>query len=225
VIEYGDVACVMGGGYGGYSVFQRERIGWLDGSGVPAGLETLAGRAELAPLSEPGLRAPRAVFTTAGGTRYAAEFRRPLGFDAHMYPTTYDGAFVRLDQGDGTNFALLDLTPGTPDQRDAALPPGATFPDAALTVTAMDPDALRVTVGQPPEPSAVPATPPPETPTPAASTTVSPTPRRPGFLFEVRLLRDGRALRRYAERRLPPGTYELQSTVNGVTATQTFTVP
>lgn len=113
-INYGNHFDAMGmaGAKGHFDAIHKETAGWFDPSHV---LETSApGRYLIEPIEThtPGLKLLRIPTVTY---KYHVEYRRPIGFDAHLldfYATDHDGAVVSMDLNHNNGDSqLLDMTP------------------------------------------------------------------------------------------------------------------
>lgn len=155
--EYGDPTDIMGRRNFQFSSWHMERAGWLSPENVRV-VEASA-RIRLAPLElasdgVQSVRVPR-----SNGEFFHFEYRRPVGFDAGLEPGLTEGILVRVvaDPRQGGNPHLLDMTPETATNDDAALPVGRSFEDGNMRVTVVETtDAyaiLDVTLdGIPPDP-------------------------------------------------------------------------
>jgi hypothetical protein len=184
VSDYGDLFDAMGSSVNAphYNAFQKERLGWLNASGVPPiGTVQASGSFQVAPY-EAANNDPKAIrvlkgtdATTGARTWYYLEYRQPVGFDAPLaglsYTNVMRGVLVHLvTEGDARSSRLLDMTPHSntayDNRNDAALAVGQSFTDAAagITITTRSADANGALVdvvlaGGPPPPSCVRAAP------------------------------------------------------------------
>jgi M6 family metalloprotease-like protein len=116
-INYGNHFDAMGlaGAKGHFDAIHKEIAGWFDPAHI---LETTApGRYLIEPIetNTTGLKVlkiPTVTYT------YHVEYRRPIGFDAHLldfYVTDHDGAVVSMDLNyNNGDSQLLDMTPHDP---------------------------------------------------------------------------------------------------------------
>jgi hypothetical protein len=164
--EYGDPFDPMGGGCRHMNGWQKAFEGWLDGCNVVKA--TASATFTLLPLESAcnGIQLlqvpmPRArPFTHSGGgeaanvtdmlTSYYVELRAPIGFDGGLTPMVLvhvAGDLPGPSQA-GLHTWLLDMTPGTPSLRDAALAAGASFTDPAggVTITATSVSAAQASI-------------------------------------------------------------------------------
>jgi M6 family metalloprotease-like protein len=117
-INYGNHFDAMGlaGAKGHFDAIHKEIAGWFDPAHI---LETSApGRYLIEPIETNTAGLKTLKIPTPSGYTYFVEYRRPIGFDAHLpdfYVTDHDGAVVCMDlvasNGDSQ---LLDMTPHDP---------------------------------------------------------------------------------------------------------------
>lgn len=142
----------MGSRAGHYNVFQKERLGWLGTSGMPAiATVTTSGRYTLEPLETQttGVKALKirqgTDATTGQAVWYYLEYRQPTGFDAILASvgTLTSGVSVirGMPSNTGSLNTMIDTTPGSntlgrlTDFEDGTLLPGRSFTDAGAGVT------------------------------------------------------------------------------------------
>jgi hypothetical protein len=141
----------MGSRAGHYNVFQKERLGWLGTSGMPAiTTVTASGRYTLEPLETQttGVKALKIRQGTDPATGqavwYYLEYRQAVGFDsilASVGTLTSGVSVIRgMPSNTGSVNTLVDTTPESntlsrlSDFEDGTLQPGRTFSDAAAGV-------------------------------------------------------------------------------------------
>lgn len=136
--EYGDPTDIMGRRNFQFSSWHLERAGWLEPKNVAVVNESE--RIRIAPLTLESdqiqsLRVPR-----DGGDFFHFEYRAPVGFDAALEPELTDGVLVRIvaDPNNEARTHLLDMTPATLDNTDAALATGRSFQDGNMLVTVVE---------------------------------------------------------------------------------------
>ena len=150
--EYGDGYDVMGCcESGSFSAMQKFDLGWM--SGREEDVPPAGGTFTLEPLEAitPGLQALR---VTDGSQILWLEYRRPVGVDSWLSPSSADGILIHEQLPDaytslGSN--LLDMTPGSAGGfSDAALPVGTTWADPlgtdVITVNSAGPTGAQVTI-------------------------------------------------------------------------------
>jgi hypothetical protein len=164
--EYGDPFDPMGGGCRHMNGWQKAFEGWLDGCNVVKAtasatftlfpLESACNGIQLLQVPMPKAR----PFTHSGGggaanvtdmlTSYYVELRAPVGFDQGLAPMVLVHVAGDLSGSNqaGLHTWLLDMTPGTPSIRDAALAAGASFTDPAggVTITATSVSAAQASI-------------------------------------------------------------------------------
>lgn len=165
----------MGSRAGHYNVFQKERLGWLNASGMPA-LQTVtsSGRYAIEPLETQtlgtkGLKIAKGIDATSGQpTWYYLEYRQPVGFDAILAGVGTLTRGVSVIEGmpsqTGSRNVMLDMTPESntlgrlTDFEDGVLAPGQRFTDAAsgvsIAVVSADASGAVVDVTVPAAPAA-----------------------------------------------------------------------
>jgi len=141
----------MGSRAGHFNVFQKERLGWLGTSGMPAiTTVTASGRYTLEPLETQttGVKALKVRQGTDPATGqavwYYLEYRQAVGFDsilASVGTLTKGVSIIRgMPSNTGSVNTLIDTTPESntlsrlSDFEDGTLQPGRTFTDAAAGV-------------------------------------------------------------------------------------------
>jgi hypothetical protein len=141
----------MGSRAGHFNVFQKERLGWLGTSGMPAiTTVTASGRYTLEPLETQttGVKALKIRQGTDPATGqavwYYLEYRQAVGFDsilASVGTLTSGVSIIRgMPSNTGSVNTLIDTTPESntlsrlSDFEDGTLQPGRTFTDAAAGV-------------------------------------------------------------------------------------------
>lgn len=142
----------MGSRAGHYNVFQKERLGWLGTSGMPAiTTVTASGRYTLEPLETQttGLKALKIRQGTDPATGqavwYYLEYRQPVGFDsilASVGTLTQGVSIIRgMPSNTGSVNTLIDTTPESntlsrlSDFEDGTLLAGRSYTDAGAGVT------------------------------------------------------------------------------------------
>jgi hypothetical protein len=184
VVEYGDGTDAMGGGFGHFNAFQKQRLGWLDYNVSPPITHVQASGAYTIDAYEFPSTIPKALMIPRGttGQSFFVELRRNIGWDRFLYRS---GVFVHLVTGSNPDSCdLLDMTPETsPLSDDAFLDVGKTFTDPvtgiSITTNSISATAASLSVtlsGSPPTLTPTPTrtatagtptrTPPPPTPTP-----------------------------------------------------------
>jgi hypothetical protein len=138
-IEYGDTLDAMGYASPPYhfNAIQKERLGWLNYSGMPPITTVQAsGVYTIDPYETDGAN-PKAVKLRApNGDWYYVEYRQPIGFDAPMPLNVRSGVVVHLWKGmSADGVYLLDMTPSTSTWMDPALQVNSTFADPAAGIT------------------------------------------------------------------------------------------
>lgn len=136
--EYGDPTDIMGRRNFQFSSWHMERAGWLAPENVRV-VEASA-RIRLAPLEFASDGAQSVRVRRNNGEFFHFEYRRPVGFDAGLEPGLTEGILVRVvtDPRQGSNPHLLDMTPETATNDDAALPVGRSFEDGNMRVTVVE---------------------------------------------------------------------------------------
>ena len=146
-LEYGDTLDTMGGAPGHYNAYQKERLGWLNGSATPP-ITTVesGGQYVIDPYESVGSN-PKALKVlkstdpvTGVKTWYYVEYRQPLGFDSFLAGNynVKNGVVVHTGmEWNGNSSFLLDLTPATDSWYDPALDVGKSYLDdqAGLTIS------------------------------------------------------------------------------------------
>jgi hypothetical protein len=153
MIDYGDKFDDMGGGSIHFNAYQKERLGWLNGSAFAPSITTVQGSGTyfvepLETLSAGGSKALKILKSidpvTGDKTWYYLELRQPVGFDGSLAGNSNVTNGVLIHQA--TQFSdsfnlfysyLLDMTPETSSWLDPALTVGRTFQDgsAGFSVT------------------------------------------------------------------------------------------
>nr|WP_294867524.1 NEW3 domain-containing protein [uncultured Pseudogulbenkiania sp.] len=158
MVQYGDTLDTMGAAsqYNAphFNAFQKERLGWLNNSGMPPiTTVTTSGTYTIDPY-EPSGTNPKALKIFKGldaygyKTWYYVEFRQAIGFDSGpisgSYPSVNSGNILSgvvvhaysENNGGGSGY-LLDMTPATIEYnaQDPALGVGQSFSDPAAGVT------------------------------------------------------------------------------------------
>jgi len=147
-VEYGDTLDIMGNPTSGHlAAYQKERLGWLNYSGMPpvttvgsAGLYAID-TYELAGTNPKALKILKATDANTGlKTWYYVEYRQAVGFDGFLSGNlnVLNGVVIRLGTDSSSNSSyLLDLTPQTSSWNDPALVLGQSFTDsfAGITIT------------------------------------------------------------------------------------------
>ena len=163
ISEYGDMFDIMGGGQPvHFNLFQKERLGWLNGSISPS-FQTVTTSGtywvdayETSGSSVKGLKILKSTDPTTGyRTWYYLEHRTVFGADSSL--SSYgvqNGMIIHTgSESSGQENYLLDMTPSTTYWSDAALNAGQSYSDSAAgvtftTVSADDTGAwVQVTVG------------------------------------------------------------------------------
>jgi hypothetical protein len=164
-LDRGSPADTIGGGRGQFNVFQKEKLGWLNASGMPV-ITTVAtsGRYTLEPLETQtsgvkGLKVLKSTNPTTGQkTWYYLEYRQALGFDAGLagMGNLTSGVMVMTGTASSTSSTnmLLDMTPNSynlsrnSDFEDGALGAGKVFTDstAGVTISVVSADASGAVV-------------------------------------------------------------------------------
>ena len=138
----------MGSRAGHYNVFQKERLGWLGTSGMPAiTTVTASGRYTIEPLETQtlgvkGLKVAKGIDPATGQpVWYYLEYRQPLGFDAILAGvgtlTTGVSVIEGMPSQTGSLNVMLDMTPESntlgrlTDFEDGTLAPGHRFTDSS----------------------------------------------------------------------------------------------
>lgn len=140
--EYGDPTDIQGRRNFQFSSWHMERAGWLEPENVA--VVDASERVVLAPIETESeqiqsLRVPRQE-DELDGEYFHFEYRQPIGFDEGLESTLTNGVLVRVvvDPDGGGNPHLLDMTPETVDNIDAALPVGSSFEDGNVKVTLVE---------------------------------------------------------------------------------------
>lgn len=155
--EYGDPTDIMGRRNFQFSSWHMERAGWLAPQNIM--VVEASERITLAPLEVASERIQSVRVPRENGEFFHFEYRQPVGFDAGLEPGLTEGVLVRIvtDPRNGGNPHLLDMTPQTPTNDDAALAVGRSFQDGNMLVTVVevteDYAVIDVTLdGIPPDP-------------------------------------------------------------------------
>lgn len=162
---YGDQADTMGNRGVQFNAFQKEKLGWLNGAGVPpittvstSGRYTISTYESLAPSAK-ALKILKSTDPATGArTWYYVEYRQAVGFDSVLSAVgnLTRGVLVRT----GTNAThlsstsqLLDMTPNSgstaaADVKDGALEIGRSHVDneAGITITLVSADAVGAVI-------------------------------------------------------------------------------
>lgn len=124
-VEYGDAYSVMGRSYEAASlhmdVVHKEMIGWLDEYDLDVVDRSNLGVHGMGPIhvDSPygvGIKIPRVDRFGDDDGYYYLEYRQPLGVDAGVNASLFEGIFVRIDRwasgsGGGADAHLLDMSP------------------------------------------------------------------------------------------------------------------
>jgi len=149
--EYGDPFDAMGQeamGQVHFNASMKDYLGWMGGRE-----ETVSGPASftLRPIEE-GQAGLQGVKLIDGAETFWLEFRQPIGVDAYVlssYPGSTDGILIHRREANPAWSDILDMRPGG-DNRDAALPAGATWVDplgdVTISVGEVSPSGAQVTV-------------------------------------------------------------------------------
>lgn len=155
--EYGDPTDIMGGRNFQFSTWYMERAGWLEPENVA--VVEASQRVAIAPLETASDRIQSVRVPRGNGEFFHFEYRQPVGFDTGLEPELTNGVLVRvvLDPNERGNPHLLDMTPETPSNRDAALAVGRSFEDGNMLVTVIEANAGQAIIditldGVPPDP-------------------------------------------------------------------------
>jgi Gametolysin peptidase M11 len=155
--EYGDTVDMMGGARSAhFNAFQKEYLGWLNGSATPP-IQTVSASGNFtidryvgSGTNAKALKILKSTDPLTGKkTYYYVEYRQALGFDAPLGDSSsmllsaanvMNGVLIRTGSADesGNTSFLLDMTPATYDNfypRDPALVVGGTFTDIGAGVT------------------------------------------------------------------------------------------
>jgi hypothetical protein len=166
-IEYGNVADMIGasGVTGHFHAYQKERLGWLNyGSSPPVTTVQSSGNYYIAGYSpqntgSKALKILKSTDSLGRKTWYYVEFRRPVGFDSFISGNSnlMNGVMVTMDnESNGVENYLLDMTPETTSQSDAALTVNRSYTDSSngITITLLSVDSnganINVSFGQVP---------------------------------------------------------------------------
>lgn len=154
--EYGDPTDIMGGRNFQFSTWHMERAGWLEPENVA--VVDASRRITIAPLEGASNQVQSVRVPRNNGEFFHFEYRQPVGFDAGLEAGLTNGVLVRVvaDPDERDNPHLLDMTPDTSTNRDAALAVGSSFEDGNMRVTVVEADeshaVLDVTMdGIPPD--------------------------------------------------------------------------
>ncbi|WKE65661.1 Ig-like domain-containing protein [Gallaecimonas kandeliae] len=138
--EYGDTYDVMGRGYGDYTAFQKDRLGWLSQADIDTA--TGSGVYQLNPAGDtmtPGVktvRIPKGIDPATGNQAwYFVEFRQDQGFDSYNTAVSKGVVIHSAVQGVGDSSYLLDMNDSSFWSPDLGL--GSTFsdPDTGVSIT------------------------------------------------------------------------------------------
>jgi hypothetical protein len=168
--ENGDKLDLMGGNWGHYNGFMKERLGWVGSTNhPPVKLIEASGNYWIEPASSApaggakALKVLKSVDSSGQPTSYYIEFRQGTGFDAFLNSSAnvLHGVVVHTGSGsDGNTSYLIDMTPETTAWDDVALVVGRTFadPTAGIEITTLSADSsgalVSVNVTAPPPPPA-----------------------------------------------------------------------
>lgn len=154
--EYGDPTDVMGSRNFQFSTWHMERAGWLEAENVA--VVDASRRITIAPLEGASDEVQSVRVPRDNGEFFHFEYRQPVGFDAGLEAELTNGVLVRVvaDPDERDNPHLLDMTPETSTNLDAALEVGSSFEDGNMRVTVVEANenhaVLDVTVdGIPPD--------------------------------------------------------------------------
>lgn len=150
--DYGDYFDTMGGAYGHFTTFQKERLGWLTSTTSPR-LETItsSGTYTIDTYSQVG-RFPKALKIQRSGYEYFyVESRRALGVDRMMPLVASNGGGVLVHMAnmfDEKSSVLLNLRPDTTTWTDGFLAVGASFRDplTGIEIKTVAVDATTATI-------------------------------------------------------------------------------
>lgn len=155
--EYGDPTDVMGRRNFQFSTWHMERAGWLAAENVV--VVDASERITIAPLEAASEQIQSVRVPRDDGQFFHFEYRQPVGFDAGLEPGLTQGVLVRIvaDPGNSDNPHLLDMTPETSTNDDAALAVGRSFEDGNMLVTVVEATANYAVIdvildGIPPDP-------------------------------------------------------------------------
>lgn len=140
--EYGDPTDIQGRRNFQFSSWHMERAGWLQ----PENVAVVDGseRIVLVPMETESSGIQSVRVPRDGGQLeeefFHFEYRQPIGFDAGLESTLTNGVLVRavVHPDNHGNTHLLDMTPDTSDNTDAALAVGRSFEDGNLEVTVVE---------------------------------------------------------------------------------------
>src|SRR5258706_1169919 len=148
--EYGDYYETMGNsnvnGYSmDYNAFQKERLGWLNGSAQPPiNSVSSKGSDTLAPYEsqDSNTKALKILQSSSSGTYYYVEFRQAMGFDNYLslnvpgYSNVRNGVVVHAAAPSNANSSeLLDMNPASSWGSAMALDIGQSYTDATSGIT------------------------------------------------------------------------------------------
>lgn len=155
--EYGDPTDIMGRRNFQFSAWHMERAGWLAPENVA--VVEASERITIAPLESASDQIQSVRVLRDNGEFFHFEYRQPVGFDAGLEPELTHGVLVRVvaDPGSGGNPHLLDMTPQTSTNDDAALAVGRSFEDGNMRVTVIEANQDHAVIdvvldGIPPDP-------------------------------------------------------------------------
>jgi len=149
IVEYGDTTDTMGGGFGHYNAFQKQRLGWLDYNVSPPITRVESSGAYTIDAYEFPGTIPKALQIARGttGESFYVELRRNQGWDTNLFRS---GVFVHMaNESQPDSSKLLDMTPGTsPLADDAFLDVGKSFTDpvSGITLTTMVVSSTNATI-------------------------------------------------------------------------------
>ena len=153
VLDYGDGADLMGSRPGHFNAFEKEYLGWLNGSVTPPIVTVQEGGSYRLDPYETSSNSPKALKILKGidpatgiKTWYYLEYRQPIGSDSVLsgVGNLTSGIQVRMADEVTTNNLgsfLLDMTPNSytsssvGDLKDGALVVGRSYTDSATGLT------------------------------------------------------------------------------------------
>ncbi len=144
-----------------FNAYFKKRLGWLADSAILQVDERGVCRKDnqgvpctLTPLELPGAVAATATrLNSYLPITYYLEYRAPVGFDANLNQSNWDGLFINVIESSEATTYLLDMSPLPDDDQDwndVALAPGQTFAEGGASIEITNEGGGKFSVRFPP---------------------------------------------------------------------------